>query len=295
MSSLKKIRFLYESRKEALCGKEGFTLLEILLATLMMAVLLLALRSVFRSAMDVRQECQERIRFLRRVQRLERLLREDVQGMIFTGSELAPEFSLTTDQSSWGQSSYLEFYTTSGRIQTDKPWPDIQRVSYYLLSPQELQRYGYEITNELGAVLVRAVQRNLLNDLEEEPTPMPLCPDVAEFQVEVYDGSDWYSEWTVSQDDEEPQMPKALRISITFAQDPFKKWTRWPIELVIPCIVEAHAWTNAVETGQSSTNQPPPSPTPGPQPPGPQPPGGGGHPAPPNMSPGPPTTPRAPR
>lgn len=218
---------------------KGFTLIEILVATTIMAILLLALRETFTSATRLRRELMQRLNEWLIKERVQRVIEEDFKGIVFTYSIMAPSLQLSRQRlGATYQSSKIIFYTNNGRTSSSSKWPEIQKVYYYLLDSRELERYGFFITNQTGAILVRGLIRNLLAQVQPEPTIEPLCPDVENFTVELFDGSTWLSELSLDLANQSEgntnNFPCLARIRIEFVNDPKAQWVRSPIELLCP-------------------------------------------------------------
>lgn len=239
----------------------AFTLIEILLATAAMAILLLALRETFVSAMRVRREIGERLSEWQWRQRVERVLAEDFQNLILTYSSLAPTLRLTKGRSGFTlTSSEVTFYTTSGRVSAETPWPEIQKVHYYITDASRLAQYGYWLTNEAGGVLVRSIIRNVLADVQQESPGEPLCPNVENFEVLLFDGSNWLDEVDIDLETNADQatLPQAVRVRVLFVSRKDEKWVRIPIDLFIPVRVQpiAASGLGSSQSGGSSTPLP---------------------------------------
>lgn len=204
--------------------RRGFTLVEILIATMAFAVLLAALHTVLFSALKLRREAGERINAIELRRQAARVLARDLRN----GWLGAFDATLLgrSDSGDGGRADTLDFYTTTGTVTDTAPWGEVQRVVYYLAEPDRTT------TNTLGRTLTRAVYRNLLTDVEETPETTPLLRHVASFELAYYDGTDWQDTWDSTLRDDAP--PEAVRVRLTFAEPPEQTWRSFPLELVIP-------------------------------------------------------------
>ncbi|MCP5521828.1 MAG: type II secretion system protein GspJ [Verrucomicrobiales bacterium] len=256
----------------------GFTLIEILIATLAFAVLLAALNSVLFSALRLRREAVQRSDDLDTRRQVRQLIEKDLRNAILTGGLLASNVVGTTGSEGAGRADRLDFYTTTGRVSDQEPWCEIQRVSYYLESGASVSY----TTNAIGSTLVRAVSRNLLSeDTDEDTDYTPLLRDVESFELSFYDGSSWADSWDSTLMDD--TAPTAVHLLVTFVDDPWREWRIPPIEILAPWTVVPRTTTDeSTETGEAGgddqgdgggdNTQPPGGGGGGNQPPG----GGGG-------------------
>ncbi|MCD6339726.1 MAG: prepilin-type N-terminal cleavage/methylation domain-containing protein [Verrucomicrobia bacterium] len=238
----------------------GFTLIEILLAAMAFAVLLAALNTVFVSGLRLRREAAARLKEVQRRHMAQQILETDLRSAIVTGGILGVSPTLETQRAGYGVSDRLELIAASGTVVEDQPWGELQRISYYLLSPDEAARYGFQPpdTNALsGYVLVRGVQRNLLAPVEEEPEPRPLIWNVDQFDVSFYDGEQWVEDWASTSEEETPEPPLLTRVRIDFTQNLNEDWARRPLEIVEPWGGKPFVKQTA-ETDASGADQPNP-------------------------------------
>jgi general secretion pathway protein J len=238
----------------------GFTLIEILVATLAFAVLLAALNSVLFSALHLRRESVQRIDDLEERRQVRQLLEKDLRNAILSGGLLASNVVGTTRTEGRGRADRLDFYTTTARVGDQEPWSEIQRVSYYV----DDQSNDLFTTNTTGRTLVRGIHRNLLSQdqQEEDVTSTPLLRDVESFQLSYYDGTAWTDSWDSTLMDNSP--PTAVRVYVAFVDDPWREWRIPPMEILVPWTTVPHLSTTEeeeeAETGDGDggdNNQPP--------------------------------------
>ncbi|MCB1127779.1 MAG: prepilin-type N-terminal cleavage/methylation domain-containing protein, partial [Verrucomicrobiae bacterium] len=172
----------------------GFTLIEILVATLAFSVLLVALHSVFFSALEMRREGELRIQEVQAAQQVAQLIERDLRNGVLTGGALGESLLGETETEGRGRADRIELITSTGTITDDQPYGDLQRVESYLTRDSRW-------TNTAGMALARGVTRNLLADVEEEPEPQILLRDVESFEISYYDGSSWADSWDTTQNE----------------------------------------------------------------------------------------------
>ncbi|MBM3837083.1 MAG: prepilin-type N-terminal cleavage/methylation domain-containing protein [Verrucomicrobia bacterium] len=254
--------------------RNAFTLLELLLAVAVFSVVILAINVVFFSGLRLRAATSRIVEDSIPVNRAVSVIKNDLRSVLPPGGTLARTFTggiqssmfnnTMLSQGGVDSSSGLQFCTTTGVTddsnfvlfnQTQiEPWPEIQKVSYYLRNPL----YS---TNQWGKELVRAVTRNLLPVMEDMPVEQPLLDGVERIEFLFYDGLSWLYTWdlatmqtsfqTTEGQSQTNALPQAVKILIEFAavgRD--ERLRKPPIQLVVPIVAEAR--TN--QLASASTN-----------------------------------------
>lgn len=212
--------------------KDGraFTLIEVLLAVGIFAIVLFAINTVFFTALKLERATSRAVDERLPLNQALAILRRDLQGAVqpMTNSSL-----LTRDFKSGGRSSFgaagggsLEFYTTTGVISDDAAWGDLQKVSYELVAATDR-------ANAKGQELVRIVTRNVLATSTVEEDEQLLVSDVESIEFLCYNGSDWRSTWDTTAGD--TGLPLAVKVRVQLATDNTAvKLSREPLELLVP-------------------------------------------------------------
>jgi type II secretion system protein J len=214
----------------------AFTLIELLLAIVIFALILAAVNAVFFGAMKLRQKTADSAFKALPVELTLATLRRDLAGIVMPGGTFAGVLdSAATIQGLNEQNVGTEIFTTSGVFRDPQPWADIQRVAYVLRDP----------TNRLASVgrdLVRVVRRNLLPLAEEHAEEQRLMSDVSRIDFSFYDGSSWRTSWNST--NEATTLPKAIKVEITVEPeaDPqnqrrTQRLALTPIQMVVPIMV----------------------------------------------------------
>lgn len=216
----------------------AFTLIEILLAVGIFAIVLLAINTVFFSAVSLRDRTTAALdEALPANQALARL-RRDLQNAQPPGGYLASAFRCGLVGSGMTQGNGLEFFTTTGVIGDDAPWSDVQRVAYLLVDPVDR-------ADTRGKDLVRVVTRNLLATGEEDLETQHLLENVAGLELAAYTGSEWRDTWDTSLGD--VGLPSAIRCRLLLAPaERTAPLTPAPMELLVPLVCQAR--TNQTQT-----------------------------------------------
>ncbi len=193
---------------------KAFTLIEMLLAMAICAIVLVAINGVFATAVRLRDKTSESIETSLPVNRGLDILYRDLQGVVGPGGFLEGDFrcgvpavGATMGLSGEAGSGGLDFFTSTGVISDKAPWGDIQEVFYELKAPSD--------RNQPGMDLVRCVNRDLLAVTMQTPEIQWLMGNVQTLQFDCYDGTQWRNTWDTSAGD--TNLPVAVRISIQFA------------------------------------------------------------------------------
>lgn len=164
----------------------AFTLLEVLLAITVGAVVLTALTGVFFGALRLRERTSRLIESGLPVQRALQVITRDLANLVPPGGSLAGAFSTTPTNTPLSGQVSPDLFTATGLREDQAPWPDLQKVAYLLLPSTNRQH---------GKQLVRAVTRNLLALAFETPVYEPLLDGVESLTLRYHDGSQWQSAW----------------------------------------------------------------------------------------------------
>lgn len=221
----------------------GFTLIEVLLAVGIFAIVLFAMNTVFFSALKLERATNRAVDARLPLNQALSILRLDLQGAVqpMTNSYLLTRDFKTGGRSGLGsqQGGSLEFYTTTGVISDDAAWGDLQKVRYELVQPTDL-------ANANGQDLVRIVTRNVLATSAEEEVELSLMSGVESVEFLCYNGSDWRSTWDTTAGD--VGLPLAVRVRVQLAaNDSNVKLSREPLELLVP--ITTQALTNSLAGG----------------------------------------------
>ncbi|MBI3416011.1 MAG: prepilin-type N-terminal cleavage/methylation domain-containing protein [Verrucomicrobia bacterium] len=220
----------------------GFTLIEVLIAVSIFAMVLLAINSVFYGAMRLQRKTSQAVDESLPAQQAVALIKRDLQGIVAPGRVLAGPLQ-SGAATIPGQSGGTAFYTDTGALEEMLPWGDIQQVVYFLRDPVSR-------TTPTGKDLMRVVSRNLLATIQEQPVEQFLMSDVAALGFSYYDGTSWRDAWDTTTPDMSTgltnTLPKAIRVEIDLAAPRGELHGKTPIQLVVPVVVQVR--TNATQT-----------------------------------------------
>ena len=209
--------------------RSGFTLLELLIATAVGAVVLVVIQTTFFGALRLHNTTHARIDEDAVLQRTLGLIRRDLAGLMLPGGTLSGQLQTANfsglNTGSYGERVTPDLFTNSGRIDGWNPFSEVQMVAYYLAP---------STTGAAGKDLVRIVTRNLLPVQETEPEHQVLLSGVESAALLCYDGNGWTDTWD---SEATSTLPTALRVSLVLATGDKTRGDAAPIELVVPVLV----------------------------------------------------------
>jgi type II secretion system protein J len=207
----------------------GFTLLELLIATVVGAIVLLVINATYFGALRLHNATNERIDADLVLQRTLGLVRRDLSGLMLPNGILSGQFQDTPTNSLTQEFADArispDLYTTSGEVDGWSPFSEAQIVAYFLAPATD----GSNTKN-----LVRAVTRNLLPVQTPNTDEQTLITGVTDASFDFYDGTEWTDTWdsTVTS-----TLPMAIRFSLSLANRDSSQTVPQPIELVVPIFV----------------------------------------------------------
>jgi type II secretion system protein J len=214
-------------------ARHAFTLIEVMLALAISAIVLAGIGGVFYSAVRLRERTMAMIEEATPLQQAFNFIRHDLQGAVPPGGgnlPLAGDFKLTALGSGLGQNGHIEFFTTSGAINDNTTWSDIQFISY------ELRDSTDRTKNNSGKDLIRSVNRNVLATAMQDPQDQPLLSNVQSLELSCFDGINWRDSWDTSLGD--TNLPYAVRVRIQLAGDNNSR-AQQPFEIVVPVVSQS--------------------------------------------------------
>ncbi len=214
----------------------GFTLLEVLIAVVVFALVLAAMNAVFYGALRLRNKTTELVEAALPAQQAVAVIKRDLANLVLPGGTLSGAFETTSITNSMAGQSSPNFYTATGLIDQTTPWAEIQRVSYVLVN---------STNGAAGRDLIRAASRNLLPVITEDPPAQQwLMSGVQGLRFYFYDGTQWRDSWDSTTTDlttgRTNTLPQAIKVQIQrVSEGPGRAASLdAPIELVVPVVVQ---------------------------------------------------------
>jgi type II secretion system protein J len=226
--SIKPHKILFRKR----LNRGGFTLMEVMFATMAFALILLVMQMTFSGVLGLRNRAQKRVDQQAILSQAMTIMKRDLENMIVTGGLMAEGLICTEMGSPDMPNDQLEFYSTTGVVSDQFPWGDVQEVGY-LLGMDPMQT----VTTNLGQALMRLSLNTLPLEANEEPPVETLMLDnVRSMQFEFFDGLQWLQTWDSNVN--EPAVPLAVRAMVEVFTDnpnPTRRQTRiW--EILVPIL-----------------------------------------------------------
>jgi type II secretion system protein J len=205
-------------RRSSLRSSGGFTLIEVLAASSIIAVLIASLYAAMQVAFAARDTAINSIATTRRLNTAVELLRADLQSAVVPNAAWVNAPLNTLAGPFQGQSSdneltsaigndVLAFYSTVSDSDPAIGVGEIKRIEYTI-----------EPAGDTGETcLVRRVTSNLLSTDMPATTAEIICRRVLSFTLEYFDGSSWQSSWDSTAMSN--ALPQAVLITLELQDD----------------------------------------------------------------------------
>jgi type II secretion system protein J len=232
------MRIILPAKRKAI----AFTLLEIILAVAVFAIVLGAINSVFFGALRLRNKTSETFAKILPLQQTLSIIKGDLEGILFPGGQMSGQFqTMPTGEvtiASLGMRVSPDIYTTTGVMDETSNWSEVRKVGYFLAMPTN---------NTSGKDLMRVVTSNLLPGTQEIPTTQWLMGGVDTMLFQFYDGQTWIETWDSTTTS---NLPTAIKVQITLFPEKGDRVRGNPVELVVPVMIGSNSTNQA--TGGSS-------------------------------------------
>jgi general secretion pathway protein J len=205
----------------------AFTLIEMLIAVSIFSVVLVAIHSVFYTALRLRNTAVESLEASLPLEDALNVIQHDLANIVTTtnGDFMGP-LQTTTPTNTLPDQIGPHFYTTGGELDGMVPWGNVEQIDYLLSQPTNAVRRN-------GRDLIRAVTRNLLpvTLLPQPEEKHTILSGVQNLTFLYYDGTTWQPSWDTTQ---ETNLPTAIKVQIQMAVQPGTVPRMQPLEAVIP-------------------------------------------------------------
>lgn len=226
------------NRKRKGCA---FTLLELLVAMVLMNVLAASLYASLYIGFKARESSKAAVQPIRAAQIAMELLQQDIASSLPPTGILAGEFDGVDERDGNGRDcDNLLFYSSNHKPEQEETACDIRKIELALVTST--------VPDE--SVLVRRIETNLLSPKSLEPVEEVLCRRVLSFNLRYFDGFDWWDEWnSVSNND---TLPRAVEISLEIEcdqEDKTAEHTSYQLTcaFIIPCSSSVEQGGEAVQ------------------------------------------------
>jgi type II secretion system protein J len=222
-----------------LSPRDGFTLVEMILAIGVAAIVLVTVCTMFFAGLRLRESTQQLVDDATPVDQALTTMERDLRCVTIptngTSKVLSGGFRVGDIVSSGnGTPVAIELYTATGELSDKKPWGDIQRVTYELRDPTD--------RNARGKDLIRSVTRDLLSSATPQAEDQWMMGGVQSITFSCYDGAQWLPTWdTTGITSANTNLPAAVKVDIQPVGNQMS-----PFEIVVP--IDLEATTNAAPT-----------------------------------------------
>jgi type II secretion system protein J len=220
-------------------NEKAFTLVEMILAIGVAALVLAAVNAVLFTSLHLREVTTDVVDAATPVDQAFTFLRRDLQCVVTptngTSKILSGGFRVGSGITSVGVSepAAAEIFTATGALSANAPWADIQRVTYEL-------KNSTTVSGQRD--LYRSVMRNLLSTATPEVNDQLMLSGVSSVKFSCYDGAQWNDTWdTTDPTSVTTNLPLAVRVEIQMVG---ADKTTAPIQLVVP--IDSVTRTNMV-------------------------------------------------
>ncbi len=217
----------------------AFTLLELLIAVSIFAVVLGAITTVFYSAMRLRNKTAARFDELLPIHHAVTVIQRDLTGLVAPGGTFSSSFKTAALSGGQGEQHATVFCTATAPVDDTSPFSELQNISYYL---------DGNAGPTGGRDLIRAVTRNLLPPTTTDSDKQWLLGNVRTLTFTYYNGSTWADTWDSTT--QTNNLPRAVKVQLNLAAPDSTRAVPPPIELVVPLLVTARTNQTANTGGQ---------------------------------------------
>lgn len=178
-------------------GNSGFTLLEVLVAMLLLVIVAGALYSSYFTVLRARERADEGGEQRRELRGTLDLLRREIDSAIYRTSDKRLRF-VVEDRDVFGKpASTLKLVTVAPPSGDERPASDLVLVSYGIKEKEQRLSLNREATDLFSSM---------------KPIPYPQMEAIEGFLVECYDSGKWVRSWNTEL---APKLPERVRITLT--------------------------------------------------------------------------------
>lgn len=199
------MRAIWHNKAGVRGWNKGFTLLEVLIATALLALFLTILYRVFFTTLKAEDRVTKDLDLYLDIRQTLDTMSMEVQSAFFSGKHLRTFFIGERSDSLGRITSSLSFTTfTYPLLQEGMPASDMVAVSYSVED------------KDGGLTLLKGVWNPYLEGGDKKSQLwMPLVEGIEGFEVEFYNGREWAKAWDATL---ERRLPSAVRVTITIKE-----------------------------------------------------------------------------
>jgi hypothetical protein len=197
-----------------------------------MSVLIGTLYGAFQGASRLREDTFRNVESDLQKSYVLEILKRDIKSIPASNGVLAGSLIGETESAGDDRLDTLEFFSPTNVVNEDDSWGDLQKIEYYLVEPEASG-------DEEGLKFVRAITRNLLASVVEDPEEQVLLKNVRSLEITYFDGEYWQDSWDSSTMGNEN--PEAIKIRIEFSTEETADTSTQPMEVLCPIVAKAQS------------------------------------------------------
>lgn len=201
-------RSIAVAEPDVMRARAGFTLLEVLIALVLLAMLTTALYASYFTVAKARERAAEGMEARRELGATFDLVRREIASSLFNRSDKRLHF-VVEDRDNFGKpASNLEL-TTLAPVRSD------QELRESGLCESGIRVVRYEMVEKNKLTILTRREQDLFFDFKAAQA-LPQMEHISGFLVECFDGSKWVRTWDAAQNG---GLPKLVRITVQFEED----------------------------------------------------------------------------
>ena len=193
--------------KQTIRARSGFTLLELILAVTITAVVSAALFTSLSGAFRARQKIEDNLSGRDSARAVLAMMRTDLQCVPPAGGRISGVFEGVDERGAGNaDADQLSYVTANVSLASSQDVADLRQVELRLVTTADDPDYF---------VLTRRVTGNLLATVTPQPEVQVLARRIVSMNVQYFDGGEWVDEWDSAEQDNE--IPQAVEIVLVTA------------------------------------------------------------------------------
>jgi len=201
-------RFTVAAEAGSRLSRAGFTLLELLIALVLLAMLMTALYGSYFSVVKARERAAEGMEARRELGATFDLLRREIASSLYNRNDKRLHF-VVEDRDNFGKpTSNLEL-TTLTPVRSDR---ELRNTG---TSESGIRVVRYELIEKNKKIILARREQDLFFDFQAAK-PYPQMEHISSFLVECYDGSKWVKSWDTALN---TKLPKLVRVTVQFDEN----------------------------------------------------------------------------
>jgi len=193
---------IHQRRSRKYCA--GFTLLELILAVAITAIVSLVFFASLRIAFSARDHASDHLSGRDTMRSITQVIRTDLEAIPPpTGTLAGPMVGEDETDASGRDSDVLTYTTAAAQLPSPDELADLRNITLRLVDDPDAPPYR---------MLIREVTTQLLAAVEPEAHTQIIARRCVSLNARYFDGSDWQSDWDSI--DQEDTLPQAIEITL---------------------------------------------------------------------------------